>query len=155
MTYKEGKLSRIIRTITIGWDYFTVFTLVMFGISFLSPKKTIPWAIMVFAFGLLFLFLTTWKYLVGPRLKRDPKKKVRKIRLINFFYTLVKLIIILLPLLTLNPNWTVDFQYPKLTTALSLVYLGLTIILQIVLFFLRKLVKKIQKEMKKSEEEKK
>ena len=151
MTNKESKLSRAIRTLTIGWDYFTIFTLVTFGITFLSTKESIPYAIIVFVFAALFLFLTTWKYIVGPRLKRDSKKKTNKKKLLSFFYTLVKFVIILLPLLSFNSNWTVNLTHPTLIKALSLTFLALSVIVQVVIFILKRTVGKIVEEIKKDE----
>ena len=151
MTTKESKLSKLIRTLSIGWDYFTIFTLVSFGITFLSTKESIPYAIIVFVFAALFLFLTTWKYIVGPRLKRDSKKKTNKKKLLAFFYTLVKFVIILLPLLSFNKNWTVNLAHPTLIKALSLTFLALSVIIQVVIFILKRTVGKLVEEIKKDD----
>ena len=125
--------------------------LVTFGITFLSTKESIPYAIIVFAFAALFLVLTTWKYVVGPRLKRDSKKKTNKKKLLAFFHALVKFVIILLPLLSFNNNWTVNLEHPTLIKALSLAFLALSVIVQIVIFILKRTVGKLVEEIKKDD----
>ncbi|MCR5309183.1 MAG: hypothetical protein K6E21_03635 [Bacilli bacterium] len=151
MKTKESKLSKVIRTLSIGWDYITIFTLITFGVALLSTKESIPYAIIVFSFALLFLILTTWKYIVGPRLKRDSKKKTNKKKLLAFLYTLVKFFIILLPLLSFNNNWTVNLEHPTLIKALSLTFLALSVIVQVVIFILKKTIGKIAEEIKKDD----
>ncbi len=151
MKTKESKLSKVIRTLSIGWDYFTIFTLITFGVALLSTKESIPYAIIVFSFALLFLILTTWKYVVGPRLKRDSKKKTNKKKLLAFFYTLVKFFIILLPLLSFNNNWTINLEHPTLIKVLSLTFLALSVIVQVVIFILKKTIGKISEQIKKDD----
>lgn len=144
----KERIGKIIRTISLFWGYFTSLTLVGFGLTFLKPKKLIPFAIIVFSFALAYAILNTLVFVIGPKKKRESKKKKRKRDFTKFIYQLVKLCILILPLLTLNPNWTVDLQYPTLTTALSIAWLVITIGIEIAVFILKRIAKKISEEFK-------
>lgn len=149
MKDKVARLSKLIRTITLIWAYFTVASLISFGITFLKYDTTIPYAIIVFSFGALYLVLTTVIYVIGPKKKRESKKKQGKRKLLTFFYKIVKVFIIVLPLFTLNPDLTREFAFPKLTTIFSLTWLILTIGIEIWLFIMKRTIKLLGAGIKK------
>ena len=149
MKDKVSALSKLIRIITLLWNYFTVLSLISFGITFLKYETTIPYAIVVFSFGLLYLILTTAVFVVGPKKKRESQDKKDKRKLLTFFYKVVKVFIIILPLFTLNPDLTKTFAFPKLTTIFSLIWLGITIGLEIWIFIMKRTLKLLGKGIKK------
>lgn len=149
MKDKVSHLSKLIRTITLLWNYFTVVSLISFGVTFLQYETTVPYAIVVFSFGLAYLILTTAIYVVGPKKRSDSKDEKGKKKLLTFFYKVVKVFIIILPLFTLNPDLTKTFAFPKLTTIFSLIWLVITIGLEIWIFIMKRTLKLLGKGIKK------
>jgi len=142
------KVKRSIRRITLLWNYFTVFTLISFGISFLSPKKMIPYASIVFAVALIFFILTTSIYIIGPKKKRETEEKRNKRSIVKILYKITKICITILPFFTLNNDLSVNFAYPNLMKALSIAWLIIQVGIEISFFILKLIIKKITKQMK-------
>lgn len=149
MKDKISGLKKLISTITLIWGYFTVLSLFAFGVSFLYNKQTLPFGIIVFVVGILYAILMTALYVLGPKKKSDSKKDKSKRKLLKFFYNVVKIFVIVLPLVTLTSNLAFDIEIPKLTTVLSLVWLGLTIGVEITLFLMKRTLKLVGSQIKK------
>lgn len=149
MKDKIGGLTKLIRTITLFWGYFTVISLFAFGASFLYDQQTLIFGIIVFVVGILYAVLMTMLYVLGPKKNNESKKKKNKKKLLKFFYNIVKVFVIILPLVTLTSNLAFDIEIPKITTVLSLVWLGLTIGIEIALFLLKRTVKLLGSQIKK------
>lgn len=149
MKDKISGLKKLISTITLIWGYFTVLSLFAFGVSFLYNKQTLPFGIIVFVVGILYAILMTALYVLGPKKKSDSKKDKSKRKLLKFFYNVVKIFVIILPLVTLTSNLAFDIEIPKLTTVLSLVWLGLTIGVEITLFLMKRTLKLVGSQIKK------
>lgn len=142
-------LTKLIRTLTLFWGYFTVLSLFAFGFSFLLDKNTLFFGIIVFVVGILYAILMTALYVLGPKKNNESKKKKSKKKLLKFFYNVVKVFVIILPLVTLTSNLAFDIEIPKITTVLSLVWLVLTIGIEITLFVLKRTLNLLGSQIKK------
>lgn len=148
------KIGKTIRTITLLTNYFTVLTLVSFGVSCMGNEALTTYAIVVFISAFMYFVLTTAIFVIGPKKKKESKDKKDKRSFLKFLYKISKLWIIILPLFSFTNTFSVNFTHPALTKVLSIIWLIFQIGIEIVIMCFKLTIKKISNRFQNLKEEK-